>query len=214
MLTADIYTTIVLVVSTLTAVLALVLSIKSIREEFSRSKLKLDISIEEMRELESNVSAFLADNGIAPGSSIWSIAERLNIQEGGDVKGQKTQALLSKPNANGKMIVTFSRGLTQEEKIFAFAHECAHLVNKDDVPVARPQGRNKPLPEQLADYTAAALLMPLDSVYNLLVENNYLKATTRARMKIVRHLCAKYQVSDVIAIRRIQEVYVLKKNKA
>lgn len=207
-MTANVYMFSALIVFGLTVILAAVFSKKSVK--YSKSKLKLDISLLQMRKLEDNVSSFLESNGMSPGATIWSIAEKLNIEEGEEIKRQEAQALLSEPDENGKMVVTFTRGLTQEERIFAFAHECAHLVNEDDAPVTRPHGRNKPLAEQLADYTAAALLMPIDSVYDILLKNNYSEANPRKRMKIVRQLCERYQVSDIIALRRIQEVYVLK----
>ena len=45
-------------------------------------------------------------------------------------------------------------GLTNEEIIFAFAHECAHIVNHDKLPIARPSGKGKAKIEQYADIIA------------------------------------------------------------
>ena len=84
------------------------------------------------------------------------------------------------------------------------------MINGDSAPLTRPLGRNKPMIEQLADYTAAALLMPLDEVYDYLEKNGYQKATKRRKIELVCKLCKTYEVTEMIAVRRIKEVYAIK----
>ena len=60
-----------------------------------------------------------------------------------------------------------------------------------------------------ADYTAVALLMPLNQVYQYLELNNYQSASKGKKKKLVRELCEVYEVSEIIAIRRIKEVYAI-----
>ena len=92
------------------------------------------------------------------------------------------------------------------------AHECAHLINGDMDPLTRPLGKNKPKIEQLADYTAAALLMPLNQIYQYLEVNNYQSTSKRRKIELVRELCKTYKVSEIIAVRRIKEVYAVQRN--
>ncbi len=59
-------------------------------------------------------------------------------------------------------------------------------------------------------YVAAALLMPLDSVYTYLEENHFRTASPRMRIKITKNLCKTYGVDEIVALRRIREVYMVK----
>ena len=62
---------------------------------------------------------------------------------------------------------------------------------------------------KLDDYTARALLMPMHSVYNLLVKNHYTSAGPLQRASCVMQLCQRYGVSRENAMMRIKEVCVL-----
>ena len=172
--------------------------------------IKPDITLEQMKMSEENIARFLQEHQLNKGTNIWKIAEVLKVSEGGEDTKIDDEARLSKPDENGNMVVTFKVGLRPEQKIFNFAHECAHFINKDAVPVTRPAGLHKAPIEQLADSTAAALLMPLDDVFCYLEINNYKTLSSHSRMKILRCLCKKYEVSEIIALRRIQEVYKIK----
>ena len=180
-----------------------------IRRELSAA-VKQDISSDEMRKAEQKVSLFLSKNNLKPGAPIFTIGQALNIRISDIEERIPGQAHLGAPDEHGFMTVTFRKGLSRQEKIFAFAHECGHRINEDAVPIDRPEGKHKAYVEQAADYVAAALLMPLDQVYTFLVEHGYQDAPPGKRMKLVRGLCRIYDVDDVIALRRIREVYLLK----
>ena len=209
-MTWNFYLTSVIFVIVITSVFSIMVSMKYARAEYAPDKIRTDISVDKMKELECNVSAFLRSHDLYPGTSIDLIAEKLNIVKGHVVNYQKDQAFLSEMNPNGKMVVTFTNGLTPEEKNFAFAHECAHLVNNDEAPIARPTGHGKPEIEQYADYTAAALLMPIEDVYFALSYAHYTDATAYAKTKLIKKLSRKYHVSYIDVIRRINEVYAIK----
>lgn len=149
-------------------------------------------------------------NGLNPGESISTIGRALNIYEGDEDDRILSQAHLSSPDATGAMVVTFRKGLSKQERTFAFAHECGHVINEDNAPIDRPDRKHKPQIEQAADYVAAALLMPLDEVYTYLSENKYQDTTPKNGIRLTKALCRRYGVSEVIALRRIREVYVLK----
>lgn len=177
---------------------------------YYKKALEPDITLAQMRNSEENITKFLRENNLTQGASIQSIAEVLHVHQGGEDDRLDVLAQLSQQDENGNRTVTFKTGLTPEEKTFNFAHECAHLVNRDTVPATRPDGHNKPPVEQIADYTAAALLMPLDEVYCFLQDKGYQKMSSRKRVKTLRTMCKKYGVSKVIALRRVDEVYKLK----
>ena len=64
----------------------------------------------------------------------------------------------------------------------------------------------------MADYVGAALLLPLEQVYNFLKQNHYQNCSRRKKRVLVKELCRRYGVSELIAVRRINEVYILKKD--
>ena len=208
-MSAEIYLTVFTTVTALVSIVSFLAARSAISKEIS-SRVKLDVTLDQMREHEQKVKIFLDEHNISAGTDIHVIAQTLNVTKGGEEPGLKSLAHLSDPDENGRMVVTFQPGLSPEATLFALAHECAHLVNKDSTPADRPHGYNKPQIEQLADYTAAALLMPLDAVYTFLTQGSYKRQSPRKRMVMVRQLCKTYGVDEIIVLRRIQEVYDLK----
>jgi Zn-dependent peptidase ImmA (M78 family) len=203
------YLTLVIVVVVAVSFTAIVIC-RNVLVEDIYEKIKLDITLDEMREAENRIKSFLKKNDMEVGTPISEIAVVLKVRQGEIIKGIRYQAQLSNADEDGMMTVDFKEGLTAEERRFAFAHECAHLLNEDPVPIARPDGRNKPSVEQKADYTAAALLMPIDPVYKYLEENGYKEGNSNKRNKLLNTLCREYGVTKIIALRRINEVYALK----
>lgn len=203
------YLIIMFVICIVTFIISFLVNQRRLKEELTVA-VKQDISIIQMKNAEEKVSYFLSKNGIHPGESISIIGRALNVYEGDEDDRISSQAHLSSPDENGAMVVTFRKGLSKQERTFAFAHECGHIINEDDAPIDRPDGKHKSETEQTADYVAAALLMPLDDIYAYLIENKYQDTTPQNRVRLTKVLCKRYGVSKVIALRRIREVYVLK----
>lgn len=174
-------------------------------------KVKLDITPEDMKKLEDRINNFLKENNLGTDQSIFEVAKVLKVEQGGVEPGLKDQGYL-KECKNQKKVVVFKENLTEKERNFVFAHEIAHLINGDKIPVTRPVGRHKSKVEQLADYTAAALLMPRDTIYAYLENSKYRQASIKKRAAILKELCKQYNVTELIALRRIEEVYVLEQN--
>ncbi len=193
-------------------VTGLITSFQSYREmkKSFEKKIKLDISLEQMLESEAKIRNFLKENNFQSNVSIEKIAEKLMIECGGTKDDLNDRASLSTPNQDGKMIVVFKKGLRKKEQRFDFAHECGHRINGDPAPLTRPEGYNKPKIEQLADYVGAALLMPIDRVYDFLIMNDYKGSSLKKRRLLLHELCEEYEVTEVIALRRIKEVFVIK----
>lgn len=205
----QVYLIIIFLVIFVTVTVSAVVTYRNAKDEYKR-KIKLDISLEQMIESEKRIAQFFEKNNIHPGDSIQIVANALNVIDGGTQNDISGRARLNEPNADGKMVVVFKSGLDPKERLFDFAHECGHRINQDPTPATRPEGYNKAEVEQLADYVAAALLMPLDQVYNYLENNHYTTISNRKKVILIRNLCKKYKVTEMIALRRVKEVYVIK----
>lgn len=208
-MTVQTYLVVAFSVIIIASIVSAIITYKVKMDEYKRV-IKLDISIEKMCETEARIEQFFKDNNLEKGTEILEVAKVLKVEKGSTEEGLKEQALLKENGANGNKVVVFKADLSEKERSFAFAHEVAHLINGDGIPATRPSGRYKSEIEQLADYTAAALLMPLDAVYNSLEKKNYSKISAKKKTKIIHELCKEYSVSEVIAVRRIKEVYALK----
>lgn len=192
-----------------TTIVSGIISYYLFKKEYQK-RLSIDISIEQMLELENRISDFLNHHNMKPGEPIQKIAKALNIVEGGVQNGIHSRARLNEPNESGEMVVVFKTGLNEKERLFDFAHECGHRINHDPVPVTRPEGYNKDECEQLADYVGAALLLPLDNLYKFLQDHKYIERSRREKRNLIKKICAKYNVSEMIALRRINEIYIIK----
>lgn len=175
-----------------------------------KQKMKSDISVEQEIQTEKIISEFLKRNHLEPGSPIKNIAEKLYIVYGGESDAILDRAFLSEPDKNGMMTVLVKKGLSEEDHLFDFAHECWHRINRDPTPATRPEGTNKSEIEQLADYGGAALLMPIEKVYSFLVEENYKTCSVKKKQEIIQALCSRYGVTQIIALRRIKEIFEIK----
>ena len=171
-----------------------------------KSNVKLDISLAQMQESEKNIENFYKNCNLGMNVSIHEIARILNVEDKGDDHLLSSQAHISEPDEQGTKNVIFRSGWSREDKRFLLAHECAHIINGDSLPNDRSDGKNKPLSEQLADYTAAALLMPKERVCADLKESNYANLSARKRVIVVEKMCRDYEVNQIIALRRIKEV--------
>lgn len=180
-----------------------------LKKEYDRT-VKMDITLNQMLTLENRLSKFLQENQLKKSANINEIAKVLKVHMGGEDNKLLTQAHLSDPDEFGNRKVTFKKGLPSEKRLFNFAHECAHLINEDPAPYTRPEGHKKAFVEQLADYTAAAMLMPREEVYEYLEQNSYRELSDKKRVAIIHSLCRKYKVNDIIALRRVKEVYIMK----
>lgn len=205
----QLYLCILFIVVIVTIIVSGFLSYYFYREEYKK-RLDVDITKEQMLILEQRIDQFFQQYNMEPGESIYKIAEALNIVAGGTKEEINSRAKMNDPNEEGQMLVFFKRGLSGQEMLFDFAHECGHRINRDPTPVTRPEGYNKDVREQLADYVGAALLLPLENVYAYLEENNYGSSSRRKKRILIRGLCQKYGVSEMIALRRINEVKVIK----
>lgn len=197
------------VVSCLIATLILKKSLVQIKQEF-QMQIQPDISLEQMKRLEKKIDDFKRERNLASNASIFDVADALNVKDNGAATYLSGRARISPPNANNTKFVVHNREIPRSEWLFDFAHECGHLINGDSIPAERPEGHHKSEIEQLADYTGAAILMPLEAVYSFLTQNNYLSSSRHNKNIIINKLSRQYKMDSIIVIRRIKEVYMIK----
>lgn len=203
---AYIYISIMLSVICISAVVSFFVSRKLMKENYSR--IGNDLEVEEMIRAEDAINEFYRQNKLTAGASIKQIAEVLKVKEGGICKDLTDQAKLSSADQDGFRVVQYKEKYARHEKLFIFAHECAHVINGDDT-ATRPRGYNKSLEEQYIDYMAASLLMPYAEVLKYLKNNSYDEAPKKVKVKLIYRLCELYSVSEVVALRRVNEVISL-----
>ena len=170
-----------------------------------------DLSLESMRDLEAHLAEFRNEHGLGLRARLDEVSSILKIIDCGDsdMIGNE-RARLTESNEDGFMRVYHNSGVPQNEKLFDYAHECGHVINGDIPPLARPENRHTDrVEERKADYMAAALLMPLNQVYEELNNNSYRETTHRERLKLVKKMSAEYGVTEINVLRRIKEVYLL-----
>ena len=170
--------------------------------------------VTKLRTMSPLYEDFVKKNNLSYSSTLEDFSKILNVEAGNTEEGLTVQAYIEKDNDSGKKIVMFKPGLSDIEKEFAFAHEIAHIINNDAIPASRPDAHNKDFIEQRADYTAAAILMPINEVSTFLKEKKYDSLSRKGRMAIVKDLCEKYNVTEVNALRRIREIQKLEKNSS
>ena len=196
---------IVISICFLVAILFTCVFSRNIYKEFYTSQLKFDIGFNEMVEGESRLKDFLQNNNInIDGNVVQSVAQKLEIEIGGISDTIKNNAELT--IVDNKRIVILKTGLNEQEKLFCLAHECAHLINGDPVPQTRPDGKDKDIIEQKADYLAAAMIMPREKVHKFLLEHGYQNVSANRKVKLIDHMCKEYNATDIVVMRRIREV--------
>lgn len=174
-----------------------------------QKEMTTDITRDQMFASEERVKDFLAKHDLRPGDSIDCIAKVLNVSKGKVDPDLDKMASLREVAPGGSFVVDFGPGQSSESIRFNFAHECGHLINGDKAPVDNPGGHGKSEADQLADYVAAALLMPFEEVADFLIENKYKSACKGKCLRLTQQLGAKYGVEEITVLRRIKEVYTL-----
>lgn len=202
--------------SIIAGIVALVSSIFSLILSFSykkhlNKKVSPDIGVKEMIKSEKIIKNFLIQYNLGEAYTIEMVAEILKIKLMGDSENlYNNQASLSEPDKDGFRYVYFQKDLTIIQKRFALAHECAHVLHEHPMPATRIGQHNDIFEEQLADYTAAALLMPYKKIIRYLYHEEYFYSKKFKRKQIIEKICSQFGVSDEMCIRRINEVVLLK----
>ena len=163
-------------------------------------------SKENLMEYEKVVSSFLQNHNIEEGMDIHDMVERL----GYELKEVLKLRYNHEAEKDGN-IIKVRKALGYRAKNFVVAHEVAHDIKGDEISVARDfhSFRRRSVNEQVCDYIAAALLLPLSEMQNELQNAGYEKRTKKERIRFIMTLAEKKNVSEEVVIRRIKEVKLL-----
>lgn len=125
--------------------------------------------------------------------------------------GMKKEGHISDHNS----YIEISNKLSKEKRNFAIAHELGHNIRgfKSEANRNKKTIINKFSPEeQICDYYAAAILLPIKDMEKLLKENNYLYLDKKDKEVFIEKLAKMKQISPEVAYRRINEVSYLTTN--
>ena len=105
-----------------------------------------------------------------------------------------------------------AKALSVQEKNFCMAHEAGHLIKgcpadqaSRNVHSLKPRSPE----EQICDYFAAAILLPLEEVRSEMKKVRYEKLRRKERMKFIADYAEIKDVYVEVVIRRINEVKIL-----
>lgn len=197
------------IVTTVIAILYAIIAYFKYGVDEIRETVNIDINHDEMENIEQLVRQVKKEHKLDDDTPLCVFAQAINVKEGKPLKDIHTKAVINPPSDDGYMYVDYSIKLSAKEKLFALGHECGHVLNKHPIPNTLWEGRGKPEDEQIADYTAAAIIMPQEKIKNMLIGNSYCELGTKQKRKLVLKICKKYNVSESSAIKRIMEVRLL-----
>lgn len=175
-----------------------------------QSELSPDIAVDEMKTLEARIEQFMKSVNLHDNAAFEDIVHALKVIDCGVGDNIEGRARVYDIAPDGFRRVYHNSSVPQEEWKFDLAHECGHLINGDPLPTDRPDGYHKSIVEQKADYTAAAILMPINPVYDFLSSRGYFSATAQERKDLAITLSKLYNVDDILVVRRIKEICLLK----
>lgn len=109
-------------------------------------------------------------------------------------------------------VVLLDKTLGFRAQNFSLAHEIGHIVRKSHAEAARdPHSfKTRTAEEQICDYYAAALLLPLEEMVQKMDACEYDSLSKRERMKFVKDVAEEKDVYEEVVLRRIGEVKVLR----
>lgn len=169
---------------------------KQKNEHFSKEKLK---------EYEKILEDYLEKNGIKE-KDINAVLKHIgcNIEEKYDMQSDHEAYY-----ENNTIYVDKSLGY--RVKNFGIAHEVAHIIRGTEESAARdPHSfRKRSLEEQICDYIAAALLLPLGEIGERLNKAKYNEISKREKFRFISALAEEKNVCEEVVIRRIEEIQLI-----
>ncbi len=138
---------------------------------------------------------------------------RINIEEIPllDKKLKGGEAVIDN-DGEGGYTVYVADNLSTKSNRFAIAHEIGHVVMGDPLPVGR-KGHGlfiRSKDEQIRDYIAAAILLPMEEFSNLIEQANYELLDKKGKMKFIETLSDEREVDREVIMKRIIEYKTIK----
>ena len=163
-------------------------------------------SKEHLEEYETKIKSFLEKFDIAEGADIVEIVSKIGFE----LKEKDKLDNHHEAEKDGNTILV-DKTLSIRAKKFGIAHEIAHVIKGDEEPAARTPHSFKPRnkDEQICDYIAAALLLPLSDMNERLRKVDYESRSKKERLRFIVDLADEKNVSKEVVIRRINELRIL-----
>lgn len=165
------------------------------KELFCKDNLKL---------YEMELSEYLKSNNVPDVESITKICNRLGYQ----VKECSNLPKSVEAKVDDSKIIYIRKDLSIPEKNFNKAHEIAHIIRGNTGSVNRTKHsiRGRSDEEQICDYLAAALLLPLSEMQKRMNEINYENLTKRQKLRFVSEMAEVKDLREEVVIRRLIEI--------
>lgn len=162
---------------------------------------------EKLEEYEKILDEYLKKNGIKD-KEINSILKHIGYEvvEKDNIRDNHEAYIENKT-------IFVDKKLGFRVKNFGIAHEVAHIIRGGNEAVARdPHSfRRRTVEEQICDYIAAALLLPLQDMRNRMSKIEYDKITKTEKMRFITELAEEKNVCEEVVIRRIEEIQLISK---
>lgn len=164
---------------------------------------------EEIKKQEQIVKSFFETNNIEPNSHIRNIVADLNLE----LKFCKSLPDHDVAELEDKTIKVLSSDGIKEQN-FDIAHEIAHVIKGDKVGARKKHSifRIRSYEEQVLDYMAAAILLPMDELLLRMSKSNYHQLKKFERIKFIDALAEEKDISDEVVLRRIIEATTIFSN--
>lgn len=171
-------------------------------------------SKEKIQEYEQDLKQYFINNELSNNKSLEELCRLNDIivvempQTSKRLKGR--EAVVYEEGDNYKIYV--DECLNEKHKRFAIAHEYAHIIKGDKPLPAARDGHGflmRSPTEQVRDYIAAAILLPMDEFKELFENANYDKCDKKGKQKFVEQVSTLKCVETDVVIRRINEYKTL-----
>lgn len=161
-------------------------------------------SKEKLEQYEKMLEQYLKDNNINDTDSIFAICSKLGytIEECTNLP-KDVEA-----NIVNNKIIRIHKELSIPEKNFDTAHEIAHVIRGATGSVARTRHsiKTRNEEEQICDYFAAALLLPLSEMKAHMEQVGYKKMSKKEKLRFISVIAEKKDLREEVVIRRIVEI--------
>lgn len=112
---------------------------------------------------------------------------------------------------NGSYVVNVAENLSLKQYRFAIAHEIGHVVMGDNLPVKR-NGHGifiRSEEEQIRDYIAAAILLPMDMFSKQIENAKFYSLEDKQKKEFIATMSEMLDVDESVVIKRIKECKLL-----
>lgn len=171
-------------------------------------------SKEKIQEYENSLEQYFIDNQLSSDDSLEELCKLNDIkvietpQTSKKLKGREAVVY----EENKKYVIYVDECLNKKHKRFAIAHEFAHIVKGDKPLPAARDGHSllmRSPTEQVRDYIAAAILLPMDEFETMFKNAEYDKCDKKGKQKFIEQVSTLKCVETDVVIRRIIEYKTL-----